>query len=166
MSKEGPNGVIKTSYSFMALQNVTSEYLPQRLGVAETGHDYVMHGNENNPDGSSEGTPPKQAFRAEYESGDSDSLCEAVTHVMEVATGMEPTALDPLYSTVDPEDIAALFRGRSDPAARVSFTYEGYEVTVRACDEISVTALPEAEWFRRPSSARVWKTPSRPKDRG
>lgn len=79
------------------------------------------------------------SFQVEYRPGDTDSICETVVRVVSVATGKEPAALDPLFWTIDPEDAAALFRGRPDPASSLAFDYEGCEVTVRADGEVTVS---------------------------
>lgn len=105
----------------------------------------MKHGNDNNRNDSPANASTTETFRADCQPGDADALLEAVIRVVAVATGEEPTALDPLYWTVDPTAMAELFRGRTDPDVKVSFRYEGHEVTVRSCGEVSVTALPDAE---------------------
>jgi hypothetical protein len=73
-------------------------------------------------------------YRADVDwSGDLDPSV-AVVHAVLAATGREEAELDPLNGAVDAEALDRFLRhtGRVDSNARVSFTYEGYEVTLDA----------------------------------
>lgn len=73
--------------------------------------------------------------------------------VSEVAAreGVDPTELKPpLHDVIDPEALEALFEptptSQRSHAGSVSFVYRGYDVTVTASGEISVTEItPTAE---------------------
>ena len=61
---------------------------------------------------------------------------EAVVATVAERAGTDPVALPPLYDTIDPDALDAIFRdGRP---GRVSFGYAGYEVTVCGRDQITV----------------------------
>lgn len=71
--------------------------------------------------------------------------------VTEVAAreGVDPAALTPpLHDVIDPDALDALFAStptnRRNGQASVSFTYNGYRVTVTGQGEISVTSAPDA----------------------
>ena len=55
------------------------------------------------------------------------------------ATGTDPLDLDPLYETIDPEALDAVFDTATPPEASVTFTLADCEVTVYGSGEISVT---------------------------
>jgi len=55
---------------------------------------------------------------------------EAVVYAVADAEGVDPTDLDPLYDTIDPEALDALFAGGGE--GRIAFTYGGHEVEVTA----------------------------------
>lgn len=105
----------------------------------------MMRENGDSSGESPASDPSTETFQSDYQPGDSDSLCEAVVRVIAVATGKEPTALDPLARTIDPEDMAALFRGRTDPDASLLFRYDGCEVTVRADGDVTAAVLSAAD---------------------
>ena len=54
---------------------------------------------------------------------------EQVVYAVANANGVDPTDLAPLYETVDPEALDALFADGS--AGAIKFTYEGHDVVVR-----------------------------------
>jgi len=58
------------------------------------------------------------------------------------AKGVDQECIDPLYNTVDPDALDAIFRDLPDGpkrvGGRVEFTHEGYDVTVRADGGVSV----------------------------
>jgi hypothetical protein len=58
----------------------------------------------------------------------------------------DPVALDPLYSTVDPEALDALCQVRNGANGDVhtTFTHEGHEIRVHSYGVIAIT-LPEDE---------------------
>ncbi|USZ70914.1 HalOD1 output domain-containing protein [Natronosalvus halobius] len=70
-----------------------------------------------------------------------------VTTVVELVAdreGTDPMELQPpLYDVIDPEALNALFaptsRGQSRESGQVSFRYLGYDVTVRADGDVSIS---------------------------
>ena len=54
-----------------------------------------------------------------------DTVIDAVAD----ANGVDPTELEPLYDTIDPEALDALFKPGVD--GMITFTYEGHDVVVR-----------------------------------
>jgi len=62
------------------------------------------------------------------------SIAQTVASV----TGSEPTAMDPLYSVLDPDALDALLSSRRDADVRLTFSYEGCTVTVKSSGEIAV----------------------------
>lgn len=69
----------------------------------------------------------------------SSSVVEAVAAI----EGVEPTSLDRLYDSVDPDALDALFEPSGDAPLRdgdghVAFTFNGYRVTVAATGAIEI----------------------------
>lgn len=54
------------------------------------------------------------------------------------ATGEPVDELEPLAETVDPEALDALFEAGSQPDAHVTFTHEGYAVTVTGDGDVLI----------------------------
>lgn len=63
------------------------------------------------------------------------SPSNAVVETVAIAADREPTVLEPLYETVDPDALDALIRSRgtnsTDGDATVTFALDGYRVTVQ-----------------------------------
>jgi hypothetical protein len=90
------------------------------------------------PDGN--GDAVRRRWGGEY------TASEVVIEAVAAATGRDPMELPPLYRTVDPEAVDALFGGADgDPERDVflSFTYAGAAVTVDDGGEL--TARPRGE---------------------
>ena len=87
------------------------------------------------------------ALRHRYD-WDATRASTAVVEMVAIAADVEPSALEPLYDTVDPEALDALI-GRSGAAGihtEVGFTYAGFDVTVGGDGEVTVApARPTAE---------------------
>jgi hypothetical protein len=72
---------------------------------------------------------------------------EAVVHAVATVTGTDPTELEPLYATVDPDALDTIVETDGDeeePIAHpttVSFALEGHHVTVRADGFVHVREL-------------------------
>lgn len=79
----------------------------------------------------------------ERESGMSGSPSERL--VLEIAdrAGVEPTALPPLYETVDPEALNTVLRKES---CRVSFEYAAHEVTVNGSGHVTIDKIDRHEF--------------------
>lgn len=69
-----------------------------------------------------------------FESGETAS--EAVLAAVADCADVDPTRLPPLYDTIDPDALDAIFRGGRP--GRVTFEYAGYEVTVCGRDQVTV----------------------------
>lgn len=93
----------------------------------------------------SKGSPseagPDDVVRAEYD-WSSVSPSTAVVETVAVAVDRDPTELDSLYDSLEPDALDALLRqDRSDrPVAktRVSFTFAGRRVTVHSTGDVVV----------------------------
>lgn len=73
-----------------------------------------------------------ESFQATYDSS-SDSTCLAVVAVVATALEEEPEALSPLQAVIDTDALDKLTTGSATGCGtcdRVSFIYEGFEVTV------------------------------------
>ena len=59
--------------------------------------------------------------------------------------GTDPLDIPPLYESVDPDALDALFTpdSREPVLGEVTFTHAGYEVTVAYDGEVVITAIPE-----------------------
>lgn len=60
---------------------------------------------------------------------------EKVIYAVANADGVDPVDMAPLYDTIDPEALDAIFDGGG--RGRIAFTYEGHEVAV-TCDDDAV----------------------------
>lgn len=68
---------------------------------------------------------------------------EAVIYAVADADGVDPVDLAPLYDTIDPEALDAIFAG--DCEGRIAFAYEGHEVAVTCdgdVDDVEVDVRP------------------------
>ncbi|WP_458187725.1 HalOD1 output domain-containing protein [Haladaptatus sp. NG-WS-4] len=70
-----------------------------------------------------------------------EQFSEAVVRTVATAMGDEPTTLDPLYESVNPDALDALFRPDSHTARAdntVQFDYAGFTVVVRETGTIEL----------------------------
>ena len=69
----------------------------------------------------------------------------------------DPVELDPLYSAVDPDELDGLVRVHdlTEGDSHVSFTHEGYAITVHSYGVISIT--PEHEVTEESAEKRAWR---------
>jgi hypothetical protein len=76
-----------------------------------------------------------------YDTGDPESLVTTVVEALAAATGDDPTAMPPLYETVDPDALVQLFQsntaGRDGPL-RVTFQANGRTVIVTGQGDVFV----------------------------
>lgn len=70
---------------------------------------------------------------------ESTAVSAAVVRAVADATDAELRDLDPLYDTVDPEALNALFEDPDSAPAAVSFEYHGCVVSVRGHGEVVLT---------------------------
>lgn len=71
------------------------------------------------------------------------SLCVAVVTAIAAVTGDEPTTIEPLYESVDPDALARTFesvrrRRRRDGRFSATFSHHGCEVVISPDGEIRV----------------------------
>ena len=63
--------------------------------------------------------------------------------------GVDPVDIEPLYTTIDPEALDALFAPRNDgtarTAGRITFTHAGYEITVNSDRTATVEPIDDEE---------------------
>lgn len=65
-----------------------------------------------------------------------DPPSRAVVQAVASIEGIETLELPPLYESIDPDALDALFRGDAD--GRITFTYNGYTITVLQNDQVIV----------------------------
>ena len=99
-----------------------------------------MFDSRDRDDGSPDG-PDADTLRHRYD-WDAVRPSAAVIEMVAIAADREPSALEPLYDTVDPEALDTLIRRNGDVESttemRVTFTYAGHDVTVRGDGELTV----------------------------
>lgn len=64
----------------------------------------------------------------------------AVVAVVSNITGIDPLELDPLYESIEPDALNALFTADISSAIRLTFQYSGYEITVGNDDVVELAA--------------------------
>ncbi|WP_247730830.1 HalOD1 output domain-containing protein [Halovivax limisalsi] len=69
-------------------------------------------------------------------------LVVAITDAIADATGREPFELEPLYETIDPEALSALFAERETADVSITFQYEGHAVRIDEAADVHVDAAP------------------------
>ena len=78
---------------------------------------------------------------------DGRNVSTAVVEAVAEAEGVSPTEMEPpLHRAIDPDALNELFgpkRSSPDSEFRVSFTYSGYEITVRGPGQIEVRRADE-----------------------
>ncbi|NUB93822.1 hypothetical protein HT576_22880 [Haloterrigena sp. SYSU A121-1] len=70
------------------------------------------------------------------------SVSVAVVEAIAAATDQSPLEVEPLYHTIDPEALNMLFHNvgsQSQARGRITFVHCGYEVTVEATGDVTVT---------------------------
>lgn len=94
--------------------------------------------------------------------GEGESATEAIIRAIAATTGREPSSLDPLAYTIDPDSIDEFFcRGPDDNELKVSLLYEGRRIEVTRdsthVDEIlgmeATNSTDYGEWTEPASSA-------------
>jgi hypothetical protein len=93
-------------------------------------------GGDDGPAANSQGS-----IRAEFDWSEV-SPSTAVIESVAIAADREPTAIEPLYETVDPDALDALIRSGdpnlTDGDASVTFALDGYQVTVQRGGTVAV----------------------------
>ncbi|ELY90286.1 hypothetical protein C483_12278 [Natrialba hulunbeirensis JCM 10989] len=69
---------------------------------------------------------------AQYDYDTDHTASLAVIEAVSTAADCDPTELPPLYDTIDPDALDALFSDQTatDVRPEISFTYDQYEVTI------------------------------------
>lgn len=78
----------------------------------------------------------QQSSDAISEQYDERPASARVVEALALATGTDPLEIEPLYRSVDPDALDALFR--TGDAGWVRFTHHGHEVTVHADGHVAV----------------------------
>lgn len=84
--------------------------------------------------------PTTDTYHSECNWEDSSSLCLTIVETVSAATGKELTAMDPLYSVVDPDALESLLSTARGGNVQISFAFEG--CTVSATDGGKVVVEP------------------------
>ena len=85
-------------------------------------------------------------YRTYHEMDGPASLSVTVVTAVSDALGAEPTAVDPLYWSIDPDALDALFESTVDESGssvQVAFVHDGCSVAVRGDGEVLVTVLDD-----------------------
>ncbi|OIB57844.1 HalOD1 output domain-containing protein [Natrialba sp. SSL1] len=81
---------------------------------------------------------------AQYDYDTDHTASLAVIEAVSTATDCDPTELPPLYDTIDPDALDALFSDQTatDVRPEISFTYDQYEVTISRTEvQLSVEVI-------------------------
>ena len=92
-----------------------------------------MHESKR-PDDDGPTSDARESIRAEFD-WSVVPPSTAVVETVAIAADREPTGLEPLYETIDPDALDTLIRSMgtnsTDGDATVTFTLDGYQVTVQ-----------------------------------
>lgn len=92
-------------------------------------------------DETTRGNSVSMAVHRNVDETETKRISMVVVEALAEARGVEPAELeDPLYESVDPDALDALFPGTEDTPTdgRLVFTASGYEVTVTAAQDVYV----------------------------
>lgn len=74
----------------------------------------------------------------------SESLSTKVVTEVAEAKGISPMDIQPpLHDTIDPSALDTLFANKASRVGRISFNYNGCEVTVESSGEVNVQVISE-----------------------
>ncbi|ODR79411.1 hypothetical protein BG842_06945 [Haladaptatus sp. W1] len=83
------------------------------------------------------------------ENTDNESISTVIAETIATHKGIDPADLEPLYKTIDPDALDALFAPQNDGTARttgqITFTHAGYETTVKSDRTVTVEPIDEEE---------------------
>ena len=82
--------------------------------------------------------PTTDTYHNQYDWKNPDSLGFTIIMTVSAATGQEATAMEPLYSVLDPDALEALLSHSRGDRVHVSFSYEECTVSVAGGGEIVV----------------------------
>ena len=80
--------------------------------------------------------PTTETFHSRFDDG--SDLVVAIVEAVAVVTNRDPTAMSPLYDTIDPEALADLVTGARDRPVEISFSYEECQVSVSSDGSVVV----------------------------
>lgn len=78
------------------------------------------------------------AYRNQCGRGDSKLLTLMIIDGVSAVNGLEQTEMEPLYSVVDPDELASLLFTADDNTVQASFVFEGCSVSVTGSGEVVV----------------------------
>lgn len=82
--------------------------------------------------------------QSKFQLPESAPVSQRVTHAVAETTNTDPLALEPLFNTIDPEGLNALFEptntGSHRATGSVAFEYAGCDVTVFADGTVDATS--------------------------
>lgn len=89
---------------------------------------------------------PQQVYTVHHDFEGVATVTETVVHALSDVTGMDVTDADfALYDYVDPDSLNRLFSPKGDGTPRVnghvSFTVMGYQTTIYATGQVSITPV-------------------------
>lgn len=72
--------------------------------------------------------PTTDTYHSELRWEDANSLSLLIVEAVSAITGQEPTAIEPLYSVIDPEALESLLSSAQNSNMKVSFAFAGCTV--------------------------------------
>ncbi len=82
--------------------------------------------------------PITETLHVRYDAGDEESVLLGIVGVVAGLSGRESSALTPLYDIIDAESLLSILTTARGSDIEVSFTYEGYPITVSSGGDIVV----------------------------
>lgn len=82
--------------------------------------------------------PTTDTYHNQHNWEDGDSLNLAIVETISAVTGQEPTAMEPMYSVIDPEALESFLSTARGNEVHLSFAYEGCTVSVTSSGEVVV----------------------------
>lgn len=87
--------------------------------------------------------PMTDTYHARHSWEEADPIWLTVIRGVGAVAGQEPTAMDSLYSVLDPEALESLMASTREHSVQVRFVYEGCTVTVAGSGDISIQSTSE-----------------------
>lgn len=81
---------------------------------------------------------PADEYHAMHDWSGDEPLSFSVVRAVSMLAGEEPEALQPLYEVIDPDALDSLFTDRAGRNGTLSFSLDGYDVTIHADGSIVV----------------------------
>ena len=83
--------------------------------------------------------PTTDTYHNQYNWEDSDSLCLTIVETVSAVYGLDSTAMEPLYSVLDPEALESILSSARGSNAQFSFRFQGCTVSITSSGEVVVT---------------------------